>query len=262
MLSYNKRVANIANRIDKRIKMREETKILEGKKLRRDIVILLISLTLAILNVVPLFPSTFLEEGEKLFLENKPRESAPLLEAALNEDPTNERIYLYLGIVYDQLGELDKSIKIMRRGLNVATTIKDILYFNIGNNLFTKGDYALAEDMYSEAIKINKEIPEAYLNRANSRLKQNKYREAVADYTLYLRLKPDTEQRTEIEKLISILNNLIIAEEKKKAEELAKQKALMNDVLNSLKNASEDTKNLSAGSEKIQKEYEDVDIQD
>ena len=91
------------------------------------------------LSLSSLFSSTFLEEGEKLFLENNPKDSAPLLEAALNEDPTNEKIYLYLGIVYDQLGELDKSTKIMRRGLNVATTIKDILYFNIGNNLFKKG---------------------------------------------------------------------------------------------------------------------------
>ncbi len=210
----------------------------------------------------PSFATSYLEEGEKLFLENKPKQSAPLLEAALNEEPTNEKIYLYLGMVYDQLGEIDKSTKIMRRGLNVATSIKDLLYYNMGNNFFRKKQYSLAEDMYTEAIKTNKEIPEAYLNRANARLKQNKFKGAVSDYILYLRLKPETAQRSKIEKLINILNGIIAEEEKKREEELAKQKVLMNEVLNSLKNASEDTKNLSAGSEKIQQDYEDIDIQD
>ena len=42
--------------------------------------------------------------------------------------------------------------------------------------------------------------------------------------------------------------------------ELARQQALMNQVLDTLQNASEDTLNLSAGSEKIQEEYEDIDI--
>lgn len=224
----------------------------------KTILIILIFLS----PVISCFASSYLEEGEKLFLENKPKESAPLLEAALNEDPTNEKVYLYLGIVYDQLGEIDKSTKVMRRGLNVATSIKDLLYYNIGNNFFRKKQFSLAEDMYSEAIKINKEIPEAYLNRANARLKQNNFKGAVSDYIMYLRLKPNSPQRDKIEKLINILNGIIAREEKEREEQLAKQKALMNEVLNSLKNASEDTKNLSAGSEKIQQEYEDIDIQD
>ena len=48
--------------------------------------------------------------------------------------------------------------------------------------------------------------------------------------------------------------------ERKQQEELARQKALLDEVLNSLKNASEDTRNLSAGSEEIQEDYEEVDI--
>ena len=50
--------------------------------------------------------------------------------------------------------------------------------------------------------------------------------------------------------------------ERKRLEELERQKALLNDVLDSLKNASEDTRNLSAGSEDIQEEYEEIDIED
>jgi hypothetical protein len=50
--------------------------------------------------------------------------------------------------------------------------------------------------------------------------------------------------------------------ERLKQEELARQKALLNEVLNSLQNASEDTRNLSAGSEEIQEQYDEVDIED
>ncbi|MCD6121749.1 MAG: tetratricopeptide repeat protein [Spirochaetales bacterium] len=219
-------------------------------------------LILFIAGVVPVYSSSYLSQAEKLFLENKPQKALPLFEAALNEEPQNEKIYLYLGIVYEQLNDLDKSNKILRRGLNVATSLKGVLCFNIGNNLFKQQQFALAEDMYSKAIEINNKIPEAYLNRANSRIELKNYKGAVADYTVYLELKPENSQRAQIEKLLNILNVLIAAEEQKKKEELAKQKALMNDVLNSLKNASEDTKNLSAGSESIKENYEDVDIQD
>ncbi len=191
-----------------------------------------------------------LQEGEKLFLENRPQEAQPLLEQALNEDPNNERLYLYLGIVYEQLGNLDKSIQVMRRGLNVARGVKDLLYFNLGNDLFRQKEYTLAEQMYSNAME------------ANGSLQLESYTGARADYIEYLRLAPATPQREAIEKLIALLGGMLDEAERLKQEELARQKALLNEVLNSLQNASEDTRNLSAGSEGIQEQYDEVDIED
>ena len=203
-----------------------------------------------------------LQEGEKLFLENRPQEALPPLEKALNEDPNNERLYLYLGIVYEQLGNLDKSIQVMRRGLNVARGVKDLLYFNLGNDLFRQKEYTLAEQMYSNALEVNGTMEDAYLNRANARLQLESYPGARADYIEYLRLAPATPQRESIEKLIALLGGMLDEAERLKQEELARQKALLNEVLNSLQNASEDTRNLSAGSEDIQEQYDEVDIED
>ncbi len=203
-----------------------------------------------------------LQEGEKLFLENRPQEAQPLLEQALHEDPNNERLYLYLGIVYEQLGNLDKSIQVMRRGLNVARGVKDLLYFNLGNDLFRQKEYTLAEQMYSNAMEANGTMEDAYLNRANARLQLESYTGARADYIEYLRLAPATPQREAIEKLIALLGGMLDEAERLKQEELARQKALLNEVLNSLQNASEDTRNLSAGSEDIQEQYDEVDIED
>jgi tetratricopeptide (TPR) repeat protein len=203
-----------------------------------------------------------LQQGEKLFLENRPQEAQPLLEQALNEDPNNERLYLYLGIVYEQLGNLDKSIQVMRRGLPVARGVKDLLYFNLGNDLFRQKEYTLAEQMYSNALQVNGTLDDAYLNRANSRLQLESYAGARADYIEYLRLAPATPQREAIEKLIALLGGMLDEQARLKQEELARQKALLNEVLNSLQNASEDTRNLSAGSEDIQEQYDEVDIED
>jgi tetratricopeptide (TPR) repeat protein len=203
-----------------------------------------------------------LQEGEKLFLQNRPQEALPLLEQALYENPDNERLYLYLGIVYEQLASPDKSIQVMRRGLSVARGVKDLLYFNLGNNLFRQKEYTLAEQMYSNALEVNRLMEDAYLNRDNARLELESYANARADYIEYLRLAPATPQREPIEKLISLLGGMLDEAERLQQEELARQKALLNEVLNSLQNASEDTRNLSAGSEDIQEQYDEVDIED
>jgi tetratricopeptide (TPR) repeat protein len=213
-------------------------------------------LTALILNL------TALQEGEKFFLENKPQAALPLLEQALYENPDNERIYLYLGAVYEQLNNPDKSIQVLRRGLNVATSLKDLMYFNLGNNLFRQKEYTLAEQMYSNALETNRTFEDAYLNRANARLELASYTAARDDYIEYLRLAPNNPQREPIERLIALLGGLLDEQQRLKEEELAKQKALLNEVLNSLKNASEDTRNLSAGSENIQEQYDEIDIQD
>ncbi len=207
-----------------------------------------------------LLSTSSLDEAEKLFLENKPVEALPALEAALYEDPQNEKIYLYLGIVYAQLGDAEQSLQIMRRGLNVAQTLKDRLYYNIANLLFQQRDYRLSEEMYSKALEANRQLGEGYLNRAQARMELQDYTNARTDYIQYLRLVPTTPQRPEIEKLIALLEQALAAAELRQQQELEQQQALLNSVLDSLKNASEDTRNLSAGSEEIEEEYEEIDI--
>jgi len=205
---------------------------------------------------------TPLEQGEKLFLENKPQAALPYLEKALYEDPHNERIYNYIGIAYEQLGQWEKAIQVYRRGLNAAETIRDLLYLNLGNNHFRLDQYTLAEEMYSKALEANGQLAAGYLNRAQARLKLESYPSAREDYITYLRMDPATPQRENIEKIIALLGNMLAEQERLRQEELARQKELLNEVLNTLQNASEGTRNLSAGSEGIQEEYEEIDIAD
>jgi tetratricopeptide (TPR) repeat protein len=219
------------------------------------------------MRIIPLLAGlvlslTSLEQGEKFFLENKPQEALPHLEKALYETPKNEQVYLYLGIVYEQLNNPDKAIQILKRGLGVAERHKDLFYYNLGNNLFRQEEFTLAEQMYTNALEVNGQLPEAFLNRANARLEIESYPSAREDYIAYLRLDPTTPQRENIEKIIALLGGMMEEQERQRQEELARQKELLNEVLNTLQNASEDTRNLSAGSEQIQEEYDEIDIAD
>jgi tetratricopeptide (TPR) repeat protein len=213
--------------------------------------------------------STFFDKGEELFVQNKPQDARPLLESALADDPANEKTYLYLGIIYQQLGDTRKAVDILQKGLDVASSWKDLFYYNIGNDLFAGKDYAGAADMYSKAIAVNKDLSDAYLNRANARMKVEAWDGAVADYTLYLQLQPQTPQRQNIEKIIALLRKAqddqaraAQADADRKKAEAEKQKALMDQILSSLSNAGSDTQNLSVETIKGQNDPVDVDIKD
>jgi tetratricopeptide (TPR) repeat protein len=206
--------------------------------------------------------SAFFEKGEAAFVANRPQEARPLLEGALAEDPSNQVIYLYLGIVYQQLGDTEKAIATFQRGLGVPGTRRDLLYYNIGNNLFSRKDYAAAEAMYGSALSENGRLAEASLNRANARLALRSFEPAIADYTLFLQLRPDDPQRPKIEELLRLLRGQLDEEARRKAEEAARQAALMDQVLNALNNAGEGTQNLSVESIQVKQDSQDVDIKD
>ena len=213
--------------------------------------------------------SEFFDKGQALFVQNKPQDARPLLESALNDDPSNEKTYLYLGIIYQQLGQTDQAIDILKRGLSVATSNRELFFYNIGNDLFSGKDFAAAEEMYTSAVTANKNLADGYLNRANARMQLKNLDGALSDYTLYLQLAPQDPQRPAIEKLMALLRKAAEdrvaaakAAEDQKAAELAKQQALMKDVLNSLNNAGDSTKNLSVDSINGQTQAVDVDIKD
>ncbi|MFQ3620493.1 MAG: tetratricopeptide repeat protein [Spirochaetales bacterium] len=231
------------------------------------------------------------QEGEKLFLQNNPRVAVPFLEQALVQEPRNEKIYLYLGIAYEQIGNYDAAIRVMRRGLEFSLQYRDLLFFNLGNNHLAKGENEAAVEMYSRAIETNGALADAYLNRANVSVKLDRLQEALQDYTAYLNLVPDSSQRPQIERMIALLQSILadreakrIAEEKrrkeeeearriaeerrrqeeerKRAEEEARQKALLESVLSSLRASTEGVGRLSAGKEDILEQRSETDIEE
>ena len=202
------------------------------------------------------------EQGEDLLLHDQPLEAQPLLQQAILEDPANELAYLYLGLAYEQLDEHEKAVDVLQKGIALSGDHQGQMYLNVGNNMFAQSSFLMASEMYGKALSSDPTLVGAYLNRANARLQSSEFEAALADYTLYLRLDPGSSQRTQIEQVISLLRQRIelVAEQQRQEEE--RQTALLNAVLTSLDNAAQNTKNLSAGSEGIKEEYDELDIAD
>ncbi|KUI63525.1 STIP1 and U box-containing protein 1 [Cytospora mali] len=60
-----------------------------------------------------------------------------------------------------------------------------------GNKRFTKGDYAGAEGLYSQAIIADPKDPRLYTNRAMARVKLQRWEDAISDCQTCLSLSPD-----------------------------------------------------------------------
>lgn len=208
-----------------------------------------------------LFSESLLEQGEKLIMENKPIEAKALLEAALAENPTNEKVYINLAFVYEQLGDHTKSMNTLEEGLKYSSDKKHIAYCNRGNNFYSIEKYTFAEELYTKAIAQKNNYPDPYLNRANARLGLNNHSGALADYQYFLVLYPNSPKRPEIEKMIALLSGELEQIEKDRLAEEQRKKELEN-LLKALENSSTKTENLSEGSESIDIQYEEEDILD
>jgi tetratricopeptide (TPR) repeat protein len=182
------------------------------------------------------------KEGSDLYRNRKFDEARVKFEQALARDATDERIYLYLGVTYQQLKKYAKAVEVLQKGLPLAVEKKPLILYQLGVCYDEKGlaDFASAEKYYTQAITENNVFPEPYLNRGLVVLKTKRYKETIDDCKTYLKLWPETPKRKEVEKLIALLE-----------QDVANQQKLLDSILNSLKNASTDTQTNSAGTEEF-----------
>ncbi|MCK5153645.1 MAG: hypothetical protein KAQ93_04740 [Spirochaetales bacterium] len=188
-------------------------------------------------------------------MNNNPKSAVSWFELAIKEDSGNKKIYNYLGISYEQIGENGKAIETYKRGLEFAGSLKSAFLTNIANNFVIQGDFNSAIDYYSQAIGIDNN-GDALRNRAGEYLRKGSYGDALNDYKLYLTVESAPYQETEIKRVIALLELKLdefarnqLEEERKRLEEEARQRELLSQVLNSLSSAGDDTTNLSAGTE-------------
>jgi tetratricopeptide (TPR) repeat protein len=198
-------------------------------------------------------------KGEDLLARNKPKEAVIFLENAAADDPANQKTWLYLGIVYEQLNRFDEAIAAYRKILDKAGGLAANVAANLGNAYFRKGNTEFAEQFYTRALDEDSVYAPAYLGRANTRVKTGALRDAIVDYELYLALAPHSPQRSEIERLIMVIRAEFAAEERRKllAEEEARAEAerrqrLLDEVAASLQSAADASQGLSTGAEKVE----------
>ena len=196
--------------------------------------------------------------ADELLQYDKPAEALPLYQSALAQNPQDPEIYRNLGYVYELLGSPEKAVEIYQKGAAVASLDRDYFYNAMGRSFFKLERYQEALDQYDKALQQNPVNYAIYVNRANARVELRQYEKAVSDYSTYLSLEPRPEQEPAIRKMIEVLNSLIeaeknraLAEDARQKEEAARQQALLDSVLSSLEDVTEDTQSLSAGTENI-----------
>ena len=210
------------------------------------------------------FGQSNFSRGEEMLMHNKPSEALDFLIRAMSEDPSNAVIFLYLGIVYEQLGRYDEAIAVYRRALPIAGSLSATVATNLGNVYFNRGNHVMAEEYYSQAINHNSVFPNAYLARANTRISAGNLQHAITDYEHYLSLEPRAAQRSNIESLINLIRSEFAQEEMRRiiAEEETRRIAeerqrLLESVSASLQFVADSSQGISFGAEGVE-DYEGV----
>ncbi len=224
---------------------------------------------LFVLGATAAWAADLFAEGERLFMENKPRDAAALLEQAVKAPGADEKAWLYLGIAYQQIGRLDDAVAVLRKGVAVAVRYRHLFYYNMGNCYAAQGKNSFAEETYGQSIVERADYAPSYLNRANVRLKLGRVRDAAGDYRAYLALEPASPQAETIRRLLALLDGDIAAEEqsaaeaeaRRVAEEAAKQ-AVLDALSQSLKESSGDTTNMTGGTDGTQGYGEGLELED
>jgi tetratricopeptide (TPR) repeat protein len=216
------------------------------------------------------FGQSNFSRGEELFMRNQPDLAAAYLESALSDEPGRTITYLYLGIVYEQLGRIDEAIALCRKVLPMAGGLSANIANNLGNVYFQRGNTEEAERYYTQAIGYDSVFSHAYLGRANTRIKAGNFQNAISDYEQYLTLEPLSYQKANIERLVSFVRAEITSEETRKvlaAEEerrvalerqaedrriAEERQRLLDSVSASLQSAADLSKGISSGSEKVE----------
>ena len=224
-------------------------------------------LLLFVICAPELRPQDSFSQGEELFIQNDPQGALKYLEEAVAEDPAHVQAFLYLGIVYLQLNRADDAIATYQKILPRAGAETARIAYNLGNACFSKGDFALALQYYTEAISSDPSYSSAYLNRANTLVKTGELENAIGDYETYLSLEGGSPQKEQVESLmIFIREEFAQAEQRRILGEDSgvtgadRRERLILEVSESLRSFAEDSRELSSGFEAVIQDYEDEDI--
>ena len=111
-------------------------------------------------------------------------------EKALANDKDLTELYVPLGILYYQQGEIAKSESLLLKALAVAPNDAQTQYF-LGLIRFTenKNDEALVA--FNKAKTLDPTYADAFYQAGETLMRQRKYREATADYQKAVELKPN-----------------------------------------------------------------------
>ncbi len=219
-------------------------------------------------------------KGLKAFREGQGDEASIYFHEALTRNPSHDGAFLYLGILAQNRGRYEDAGSWYSQGRRIKGPHCWELTFNLANLYVNQHRYGDAMPLYKEILEDGGALrPLALLNLANVHVNQQNYEEAVKLYQGYLFEQPEAGQRAQIERMVTLLKEFMDKkrkeeerlaeearrreqEERQRLEEEARQKALLDEILNNLQQTADDTENFKAGSEQVEERFEESDLDD
>lgn len=99
-------------------------------------------------------PTTSRDRGIQLLKEGFFADSIEFLLQAINENPTDIDLYLYLGMVYARQDNLDMSIDILEQAIDIAPTSAKA-HYNLGVAYHKLHNLTQAKDEYLRALGLD-----------------------------------------------------------------------------------------------------------
>jgi len=242
------------------------------------------------------------EQGLEDFRAGRQNQAVLNFEKTLESDPKNDGACLYLGILYQKLGNAGKAESAYVKGKEIQGLHYNDIIFNLANLYFNLKRFDESKALYETLIQQPGKLrTDSLLNLANLSVNTGSYQKAIDLYMEYLLEDSETPQRPEIEKMVTLLKKTLDDElakkqaeeerlkneaeqakakaeaekkrleeeaqqqklaEQKRLEEEAKQKALLNDILNNLSKSGDQTKNKTAPSEKVKEDFGESGLDD
>lgn len=94
------------------------------------------------------------DQGLDLLRQDLAEQSIDWFSQALEQEPSDPQLYLYLGLAYFKQGDLDKMIETLEKALDVAPTSAQI-HYNLGVAYQKSHNATLAKDEYLRALGID-----------------------------------------------------------------------------------------------------------
>ncbi len=153
-------------------------------------------------------PEQLLQLGYQAYHKSNWLDAVKYLSEAALSFPDNDLLYIYLGTAHQILGQNSLAEQTLITGVNLQGENMQKIAFVLGNYYYSLGRYDKALDAYNLATWGQKQLVQAFLNRANLYLSHGFYSNALNDYTYFLFRKPFDAQREKIEKVIDKLMKL------------------------------------------------------
>ncbi|MEQ9422927.1 MAG: tetratricopeptide repeat protein [Cyclobacteriaceae bacterium] len=127
--------------------------------------------------------------GENMALNGNPQGAIATYKKALEISPTNTKVLINLGLLYEALGEFDNAVKAYTDALKIDENDIDG-WVNLGNTFQKKGDVAKAVLAYKEAVKINPWDVKGHFNLGNHYYRTDENVLAIQSYQKALDINP------------------------------------------------------------------------